>query len=59
MNSSAPTPAHGNNEANGETSIDELFALTDEQILEIDSEPQDVEISDAHPDASESTNSRT
>jgi hypothetical protein len=30
--------------ANGNTQLHELFALTDEQILEIDPEPQDVEV---------------
>jgi hypothetical protein len=29
----------------------DLFDLSDEQILEIDPEPQDVEIPAAHPDA--------
>ncbi len=33
-------PSH----ANGHTHLHELFALTDEQILEIDPEPQDVEV---------------
>ncbi len=53
MNSTAPMPGNGTNGGNGETSIDVLFALSDEQILEIDPEPVDLEISDAHPDASE------
>jgi len=38
--------------ANGQTQLHELFALTDEQILEIEPEAQDVEIADAAPAAS-------
>src|SRR5256885_6017144 len=44
MNSTAPMPGNGTNGGNGETSIDDLFALSDEQILEIDPEPVDLEI---------------
>ena len=35
---------------NGETSVHDLFALSDEQILEIEAEPQDIEISDVQLD---------
>jgi hypothetical protein len=35
---------------NGETSVCDLFALSDEQILEIEAEPQDIEIADVHLD---------
>ena len=53
MNSSCTSSTHDSNRTNGETSIHDLFALSDEQILEIDPEAQDVEIADGHPDASE------
>jgi hypothetical protein len=37
--------------SNGHTQLHELFALTDEQILEIDREPQDVEVAGVAPAA--------
>ena len=37
--------------SNGHTQLHELFALTDEQILQIDPEPQDVEVASAQPAA--------
>ncbi len=37
--------------SNGHTQLHELFALTDEQILEIDPEPQDVEVAGVAPAA--------
>ncbi len=38
--------------ANGESTLHDLFALTDEQILEIEPEAQDVELSDGQPSTS-------
>lgn len=43
--------AHG---ANGHSTPQEIFALTDEQILEIDPEPQDVQVVAVRPDAPDS-----
>lgn len=55
---STPTPS-----ANGHSSASEIFALTDEQILEIDPEPQDVQLSaagsGAQPSIAESTPTTT
>jgi hypothetical protein len=36
--------------ANGASTVDDLFALSDEQILDIDGVPQDIEIADLHLD---------
>ena len=46
--STASTESSG---SNGHTQLHELFALTDEQILQIDPEPQDVEVAGAEPAA--------
>ena len=35
---------------NGASTAHDLFALSDEQILEIDAEPQDIEITDVYLD---------
>jgi hypothetical protein len=37
--------------ANGHSTLHDLFALTDEQILEIDPQPQDVEVAGVAPAA--------
>ena len=35
---------------NGASTVHDLFALSDEQILEIEAEPQDIEIADVYLD---------
>ena len=35
---------------NGASTVHDLFALSDEQILEIDAEPQDIEVADVQLD---------
>jgi hypothetical protein len=42
--------SHTASSTNGETSVQDLFALSDEQILEIEAEPQDIEIADVYLD---------
>ena len=44
-------PSGDSPRANGHSQLHELFALTDEQILEIDPAPQDVEVAGAAPAA--------
>jgi hypothetical protein len=44
--------------ANGASTMHELFALSDEQILEIEPEAQDVEVSGAEPGADEAAGSK-
>ena len=46
MNSTSATSGG----TNGETSAQDLFLLSDEQILEIEAEPQDIEIADLQLD---------
>ncbi len=36
--------------ANGASTVHDLFALSDEQLLEIEAEPQDIEIADVYLD---------
>jgi hypothetical protein len=43
------SPQDATSSANGNSSLHDLFALTDEQILEIEPEAQDVEVSSAQP----------
>lgn len=43
------SPASDVSRANGQTNLHDLFVLTDEQILEIDPEPQDITVTDDAP----------
>lgn len=48
-NTTNSAPAAESSHANGHSSVHDIFALSDEQILEIDPGPQDVEVSPASP----------
>jgi hypothetical protein len=50
--------SHETSNANGGSTLHELFALTDEQILEIEPEAQDVQVSESKPAATVDDSSR-
>jgi hypothetical protein len=50
--------SHETSNANGASTLHDLFALTDEQILEIEPEAQDVEVSERQPAATMDDSSR-